>query len=157
MGVVDQRIQSLGLTIPQAAAPVAKYSPYVISGNVLYISGQIPLKGGRIEDSVKRCLGKNGNVEVGREAAKLCAINLISQMKAALGDLDRVTRVIKLQGFVQCTPEFTDHPEVIDAASELMLKVFGQEVGSHARCALGVSSLPRGVAVEIDATVEFSN
>jgi enamine deaminase RidA (YjgF/YER057c/UK114 family) len=145
---VAARLRELGLELPSAPAPVANYVPYLISGNQLFISGQISkaadgtLLGGRVGDSV--------SVEAGIEAAKACALNILAQAHAALGSLDRVVQLIRLTGFVNSGPDFTDHPKVINGASDLMVAVLGDK-GRHTRAAVGVSSLPVGAAVEIDA------
>ncbi|SOD91999.1 RidA family protein [Caenispirillum bisanense] len=152
-GTVDTRLAELGVTIPQAAAPVANYVGYVVSANQVFVSGQLPLADGKPQVLGK--LGADVSVEDGVKAARLCAINLIAQVKAACGgDLDRVVRVVRLGGFVNSTPDFTDHPKVVNGASDLMVEVFG-DAGRHCRAAVGVPSLPLGVAVEIDAVFEI--
>jgi len=152
-GTVDARLSELGITLPEAAAPVANYVGYVKTGNLVFVSGQITLKDGK-----PMYLGKLGaeiSLEDGQSAATLCAINIVAQLKAACdGDLDRVRRVVKLGGFVNSTPEFTDQPKVINGASDLMVAVFGDN-GKHARAAVSVASLPLGVSVEVDAVVEI--
>lgn len=153
MSAIDARLSELGLTLPQAAAPAANYVPYVQSGNLVFVSGQITLENGDLQ-YVGR-VGEDFTTEQAYEAAKLCGLNLIAQVKAACGgDLDRVTRVVRLGGFVSCTPGFTDQPKVINGASDLMAEVFG-EAGKHARAAVGVNSLPLGVAVEVDGVFEI--
>lgn len=152
MNKVAQRLAELGLEVPSPAAPVANYVPYVISGNELFISGQVSNGSNGL---IKGKLGADLSVEQGVMAAKACAINLLAQMKSALnGDLDRVRRIVKLTGFVNCTPDFADHPKVVNGASDLMVAVFG-DAGRHARAAVGAPSLPLGAAVEIDAIVEI--
>lgn len=151
---IDARLAELGLTLPQAAAPAANYVPYVQSGSLVFVSGQITLKDGALE-YVGR-VGEDFTTEEAYEAAKLCGLNLIAQVKAACdGDLDRVVRVIRLGGFVNCTADFTDQPKVINGASDLMAAVFGDK-GKHARAAVGVNTLPLGVAVEVDGVFEVS-
>ncbi|RJF84436.1 RidA family protein [Azospirillum cavernae] len=151
---IDARLAELNIELPQAAAPVAAYVGYTRSGNTLYISGQITIWNGERKFVGK--VGQDYTLEQGKEAAKLCALNILAQAKAALdGDLDRVTRVLKLGGFVNAGPDFHDHPLVINGASELMQAVFG-EAGKHARAAVGVSSLPGNVAVEVDAILEVA-
>jgi enamine deaminase RidA (YjgF/YER057c/UK114 family) len=147
---IDDRLAELGITLPEPAAPVAAYVPAVEIGGLLHISGQVSVdaNGGLI---VGR-LGENMNLERGMEAARRCGIMLIAQMKAALGSLDRVERIVKLGVFVNSAPSFTDQPKVANGASELMQEVFG-EAGRHARSAVGVAALPLGVAVEVDAIV----
>ena len=147
---IDQRIAELGITLPEPAAPVAAYVPAVEAGGLLHISGQISVdEGGNL---IKGRLGEDMDVDAGTEAARRCGIMLIAQMKAALGSLDRVERVVKLGAFVSSAPSFTDQPKVANGASELMQQVFG-EAGRHARSAVGVAVLPLGVAVEVDAIV----
>ncbi len=153
MGQIEQRLRKLGILLPAPNAPVANYVPYVLSGGLLFISGQVS---NGPKGVVKGKLGGTLTLEEGVEAARLCAVNLIAQMNAALeGDLDRVTRIVKLGGFVNCVPEFEDQPKVVNGASDLMVAVFG-EAGRHARAAVGAPSLPMGAAVEIDAVVEVA-
>ena len=153
-GAVDARLAKLGIEVPQAAAPVANYVGNVQVGNLVFISGQIPLKDGKIEFQGK--LGESMSLEDGQAAARLCAINVIAQAKAACGgDLDRVKRVVKLTGFVNSTGDFTDQPKVVNGASDLMVEVFGDK-GKHSRAAVSAASLPVGVAVEVEAVIEIS-
>lgn len=147
---IDQRLAELGITLPTPAAPVAAYVPAVEAGGLLHISGQISVdENGEL---IKGRLGEDLDVEKGMEAARRCGIMLIAQMKAALGSLDRVERIVKLGAFVNSAGSFTDQPKVANGASVLMQDVFG-EAGRHARSAVGVPVLPLGVAVEIDAVV----
>jgi enamine deaminase RidA (YjgF/YER057c/UK114 family) len=151
---IAARLSEMGITLPEAAAPAANYVPYVISGNLLTISGQLPLEGGKV--AVSGHLGKNVDVATGQRAAELCAINILAQAKAALGgDLGRIRRVIKLNGFVASTPEFVEQHLVINGASNLIAGVLG-EAGKHARAAVGMAALPLGAAVEIDAIMEIA-
>ncbi len=152
-GSIDSKLKSLGIDLPQAAAPAANYVPWVISGNQVFVSGQLPMEAGKI--AVAGRLGDNVSLEDGQRAARLCAINILAQAKAALGDLDRVTRIVRLGGFVASADRFTDQPKVVNGASDLMVEVFG-DAGRHARAAVGVNTLPLGVAVEIDAIIEFA-
>jgi len=147
---IDQRLAEIGLTLPQPAAPVASYVPAVQHGGLLHISGQISFA----EDGslIKGRLGEGMDVDAGIAAARRCGVMLLAQMKAALGSLDRVERVVKLGVFVNSVPAFVDQPKVANGASELMQEVFG-ESGRHARSAVGVTVLPLGVAVEVDAIV----
>ena len=147
---IDQRLAELGITLPAAAAPVAAYVPTVEVGGLLHVSGQISFA----EDGslIKGRLGESVDLEAGTAAARRCGIMLLAQLKAALGSLDRVERIVKLGVFVNSTADFTDHPKVANGASELMVEVFG-EAGKHARSAVGVPVLPLGVAVEVDAVV----
>jgi enamine deaminase RidA (YjgF/YER057c/UK114 family) len=147
---IDQRLAELGITLPQPAAPVAAYVPAVELGGLLHISGQISFdEGGSL---ITGRLGEDVDLDGGVEAAKRCGIMLLAQMKAALGSLDRVDRIVKLGVFVNSAPDFIDQPKVANGASELMSQVFGEQ-GRHARSAVGVAVLPLGVAVEIDAIV----
>lgn len=149
---IAARLKELGITLPQLSAPVANYVPSLISGGHLYVSGQLPMAEGAVTHTGR--LGAELDVEAGVAAARLCAVNLLAQASAALdGDLDRVTRVVKLGGFVAATAEFTDHPKVMNGASNLMVEVFG-EAGRHTRFAVGCAALPLGAAVEIDGLFE---
>lgn len=142
------RLAELGIILPAAAQPVASYVSVVISGALLYVSGQLPVTGGLM---AKGHLGRDVSVEDGAAAARACAINILAQVNTTLqGQLDRIERCVKLTGFVASTPEFTDHPKVVNGASDLMLQVFG-DAGKHARAAVGVASLPLGACVEVEA------
>jgi enamine deaminase RidA (YjgF/YER057c/UK114 family) len=153
-GKIDARLKELGIELPQASAPVANYVPYTIAGNLVLVSGQVTLWGGKVEYIGK--LGREIGIEDGQNAARLCALNILTHLKNACGgDLDRVKRVVRLGGFVNCTPEFIDQPQVVNGASNLMAEVFG-EAGRHARAAVGVASLPLGVAVEVEAMFEIA-
>ena len=149
---IDRKLEELGLTLPQAAAPVASYVPTVLANGMLHISGQLPFKDGAL---VKGRVGDGVSLEDAQEAAKLCALMLVAQMKAALGTLGRVERIVKLGVFVNSTGDFTDQPKVANGASDLMVALFG-DAGKHARSAVGVPVLPLGAAVEIDAIVQVS-
>lgn len=154
MSKIDARLNELGIVIPEAATPAANYVGYVISGNQIIISGQIPVVNGEVQYIGK--VGVDYTADEAMEVAKVCAINIFAQAKMALdGDLDRVTRIVKLGGFVNAVDSFTEQPKVINGASDFMVEVFGKEIGSHSRAAVGVASLPFGVAVEIDAIIEF--
>ncbi|MEP1207937.1 MAG: RidA family protein [Rhizobiaceae bacterium] len=152
-GKVEQRLAELGVELPDAPAPAANYVPYTIAGNILTISGQVTMGPDGLEYVAK--LGANADVATGQAAARLCAINILAQARAALGDLDRIKQVMKIQGFVNSTPDFTDHPAVINGASDFLVEVLG-DAGKHARAAVGMSSLPLGVAVEVDAVIEIA-
>ncbi|GHD50533.1 hypothetical protein GCM10017083_23870 [Thalassobaculum fulvum] len=153
-GTVDGRLKELGIEIPTPAAPAANYIPFVKSGNLVFVSGQIPLVAGKIEGIGK--VGKDLTTEQAKGIARICAINLIAQAKAACdGDLDRVVRVVKVGGFVNCVDGYTEQPEVVNGASDLMVDVFGDK-GRHSRFAVGTNALPRGVAVEVEAVFEIA-
>ena len=146
----DDNLNRLGITLPNAPAPAANYVPYVVAGNMVYISGQLPLVDGKL--SVTGHVGNNVSTQEAAGQARLCAINLLAQLKAACGgDLSRVKQVVKLGGFVACTDDFTDQPEVINGASDLMVEVFG-DAGRHARFAVGANTLHRGTCVEVEGT-----
>ncbi len=151
---IEARIKDLGITIPQAAIPVANYVPFVISGSHLYISGQLPMENGKV--GVTGHLGKEVDVATGQRAAELCAINILAQAKSALGgDLGRIGRIVKINGFVASMPEFGEQHLVINGASNLLVKILG-DAGIHARAAVGTASLPFNAAVEIDAIIEIA-
>lgn len=142
------RLADLGIVLPAVVPPVASYVPVVIEGNLIFVSGQLPVRDGEM---IKGHLGRDVSLEEGQRAAQLCALNILAQVSAALdGQLDRIARCVKLGGFVACTADFTDHPKVINGASDLMLQVLG-DTGKHARAAVGVPSLPLGAAVEVEA------
>ncbi|MBO9498707.1 MAG: RidA family protein [Novosphingobium sp.] len=144
---IEGRLAELGIALPEPAAPVAAYVPAVEAGGLLHVSGQLPFVDGVL---VKGRLGEDTEIGEGYDAARACGLMLLAQAKAALGSLDRVTRVVKLGAFVNSTPDFTDQPKVANGASELMAEVFG-DAGKHARAAVGVPALPLGAAVEVDA------
>ncbi len=146
---VDAILAGMGLELPEPAAPVAAYVPVVVAGGLAHVSGQLPFLDGVL---VKGRLGEDVTTGEGYEAAQACALMILAQLRAALGSLDRVERVVKLGAFVCSTDEFTDQPKVANGASELMAAVFG-EAGKHARSAVGVPVLPLGAAVEVDAIV----
>ncbi|PCD76512.1 RidA family protein [Pseudothioclava arenosa] len=150
-GKIEARLAELGITLPAAPAPAANYVPFVQSGQQLFVSGQIS---NSAEGLIKGKLGADMDVEEGALAARFCGLALIAQARAALGDLDRVKRVVKLVGFVNSTAEFIDQPKVVNGCSDLMVEVFG-EAGRHARSAVSAASLPLGVAVEIEAIFEI--
>jgi len=155
MGKIDDRLKQLGIDLPQAAKPVANYVGYVQTGNLVFTAGQVPLKDGEFQ--YQGVVGKDISVEDATAAARLCAINLISQVSAACdGDLDRVKQVVKLVGFVNGVPEFEGQPTVINGASDLMVEVFGER-GKHARSAVGAGSLPLNVSVEIEGIFEIES
>ncbi|MBO9725661.1 MAG: RidA family protein [Novosphingobium sp.] len=149
MSAIESRLAELGLTLPEPAAPVAAYVPVVVAGGLAHVSGQLPFVEGKL---VTGRLGEDVDLESGIEAAQACGVMILAQLKAALGSLDRVERVVKLGAFVNSSADFTDQPKIANGASELMVAVFG-EAGKHARSAVGVPVLPLGAAVEVDAIV----
>lgn len=153
-GVVEAALEADGVVLPTPTAPQGSYVPFVKTGNLVYISGQVPMGPNGVE-FVGRC-GDDKSIEDGQAAAKLCAINILAQVKAAIGDLDKIVRVVKVNGYVNATPDFRDHPKVINGASDFLVKVLGEK-GKHARAAVGVAGLPSGVAVEVEAIVEFAS
>ena len=150
-GRILKRLAELGVELPKPPAAVASYIPTVITGKLLFISGQVSFDNGKL---IPGKLGAGLDIEAGQKAARACALNLLAQAQAALGDLDRIKRCVKLTGFVNAAPDFTDHPKVINGASDLMVEVFG-DAGRHARAAVGSSSLPLGAAVEVEAIFEI--
>ena len=151
-GRIDQRLAQLKIELPKAAAPVANYVPVVIAGHLAFVSGQVTVLNGEFQ--YKGRLGKEFTIEDGQKAARLCGLNVIAQLKAALnGDLDRVKRCVRLGVFVNSADEFIDQPKVANGASDLMVEVFG-DAGKHARAAVGVNTLPVGVAVDVEAVFE---
>lgn len=151
---IETRLQELDIVLPEAAAPAANYVSYVISGNMLYISGQLPTENGKI--AVSGLVGADVDVPAAQRAAELCAINILSQAKAALsGDLTRIKRVVKLSSFVASAPGFTEQHIVTNGASNLIANVLG-DAGKHARAAVGMAALPLNAAVEIEAIIEIS-
>ncbi|HET6814935.1 MAG TPA: RidA family protein [Actinomycetota bacterium] len=153
MPTPEERLQELGVSLPAPAVPVAAYVPCVRTGSLVYVSGQVPVLDGK--PSHLGHLGDNVDLEDGRAAARTCAVNVLAALKAELGELSRVRRVVKVTGFVASTPDFTDHPKVINAASELLGDAFG-DAGRHARAAIGVAALPLGAPVEVEAIVEVA-
>ncbi|WP_075288857.1 RidA family protein [Pararhizobium arenae] len=151
---IEARLKELGITLPQAAAPAANYVPYVISGSLLYISGQLPMENGKV--AITGHLGDDVDVQTGQRAAELCAINILAQASAALGgDLGRITRVVKLNGFIASVPTFVEQHLVMNGASNLIATILG-DAGKHARAAVGMAALPFNAAVEIDAVLEIA-
>jgi enamine deaminase RidA (YjgF/YER057c/UK114 family) len=154
MPTPEERLQQLGIELPQPVTPLAAYVPCVRTGDLVYVSGQVPLARGSPTHTGR--LGAGLGVEDGAAAARQCAVNLLAQLKAELGELSRVRRVVKVTGFVASDPTFTDQPKVVNGASELLAEAFG-EAGRHARAAVGVAALPLGVPVEVEAIVEVSS
>ncbi len=152
MGSVSSRLKELGISLPEITAPSGTYVPFRLSGNTLYISGQVPRVDGI--DCYLGLVGSTMDVKEAYQAARVCALNILSRVSTALdGDLDRVSACLQVRGFVNAVPDFKDHPAVIDGASDLLVEVLGEK-GRHARTALGAGSLPRGFAVEVDAIFE---
>jgi len=150
---IEARLSELGITLPEAAAPVASYVPVVVENGMAYVSGQLPFVNGELATGR---LGEDVSVEEGITAARACGLMILAQLNGAGIDLDRVKRVIKLGGFVNSTPDFTDQPKVVNGASDLMQDVFG-DAGRHARAAVGVPALPLGAAVEVDAIIALDS
>jgi len=150
--LIEEKIKSLEITLPNPPTPAGSYIPAVKTGNLLFISGQIPMENGKVLFTGKVT---DGNLETAQKSARMCAINLLAQMKRELGDLDKVTRIVRLSGFVNSDAEFYQHPKVINAASDLFFEIFGDK-GKHSRIAVGVVCLPLNSMTEIDAVIEFS-
>lgn len=148
----EERLKELGIELPEAPVPAGNYTPAVKTGKLLFISGQIPLENGKVAYTGKV---SDSNLETAQKSAKSCAINILAQIKREAGSLDKVSRIVRLSGFVNAVPEFTQHPKVINAASDLMFEVFGEK-GKHTRIALGAGSLPLDSMTEIDAIIEIS-
>lgn len=146
--MIEEKIASLGINLPVPPEPAGSYVPVVLSSNLAFVAGQIPTEGKQV-----KFRGKVDSIAIGREAARLCTINALAQLKAYLGSLDKIKQIVKITGFINCDPSFTDHPKVINGASDLLVCVFGEK-GKHARAAVGVSSLPLDSAVEIEFVVE---
>ena len=151
--MIEEKIKSLDITLPNPPTPAGSYIPAVKTGNLLFISGQIPMEDGKVLFTGKV---SDDNLETAQKSARMCAINLLAQMKRELGNLDRVTRIVRLSGFVNSDPEFYQHPKVINAASDLFFEIFGDK-GKHARIALGAGSLPLNSMTEIDAVIELDD
>jgi len=150
--LIEEKIKSIGIKIPIPPNPAGSYIPIVKSGNLMYVSGQIPMIDGKVAFTGKV---SDDNIEIAKESARICAINILAQIKKDLGDLQKISKIVRLNGFVNSVPEFTQHPKVINAASDLFYEIFG-ECGKHSRIAVGVSSLPLNSMTEIDAVIEFS-
>jgi len=153
-GSVEKKLASLGIDLPTPAAPAANYVPFVRSGNMLVVSGQLCF-GADGNLVAKGQLGGGVSMDDGQKAARACAVNLLAHLKSALGDLDKVTRVVRLGGFINSAPGFTDGPKVMNGASDLMVEVFGEK-GRHARSTVGVAALPANAAVEVEGQFEVS-
>lgn len=150
----EDRLKELNIVLPMPPKPAGSYVPVVISGDLAFVSGQIPMKDGKVQVTGK--VPTERTIEEAQDAAKLCAINILAQLKTALGSLDKITRIVRISGFVNSTPEFADQPKVINAASDLFFEIFGEKA-RHSRIAVGVASLPLNSTVEIDAIIEFTS
>ena len=151
--MIEQKIESLGITLPSPPTPSGSYIPVVRTGNLIFISGQIPIEEGKLKFTGKV---SDENLEVAQQSARMCAINILAQIKREIGDLDKVSKIVRLSGFVNAVPEFSQHPKVINSASDLIFEVFGEK-GKHSRIAVGVASLPLNSMTEIDAIVEINH
>ena len=149
--MIDEKLKSLGIELSAPPKPAGAYLPVVISNNLVYVSGQIPMKDGKV---IHKGKVNDENIEEARKSAKLCAINILAQLKSEIGDLDKISKIVKVSGFVNSESNFTQQPKVIDAASDLFFEIFGEK-GQHTRIAVGVSSLPLNSMTEIDAVVEI--
>jgi len=151
--VIEEKIKQIGIKLPTPPNPAGSYIPVVKTGNLVYVSGQIPMENGKVSYTGKVT---DENIEMAQKAARICAINILAQLKKELGDLEKISKIVRLSGFVNSVPEFTQHPKVINAASDLFYEIFGEN-GKHSRIAVGVSSLPLNSMTEIDAIVEIKN
>ena len=150
--MIEEKLKTLGVILPNPPTPAGSYVPAIKTGNLLFISGQIPMEDGKVIFTGKVT---NENIETAKKSAKMCAINLLAQMKRELGSLDKVTKIVRISGFINSDPEFYQHPKIINAASDLFFEIFGDK-GKHSRIAVGVACLPLNAMTEIDAIVEFS-
>jgi len=150
--LIEEKLKALGVTLPNPPTPAGSYVPAIKTGNLLFISGQIPMEDGKVVFTGKVT---NENIETAKKSAKMCAINLLAQMKRELGSLDKVTKIVRISGFINSDPEFYQHPKIINEASDLFFEIFGDK-GKHSRIAVGVACLPLNAMTEIDAIVEFS-
>ncbi len=152
--MIEDKLKELSIKIPVPPSPAGSYIPVVITNNLAFVSGQIPMKDGKVVFEGK--VPDTQSLDSAREAAKICIINGLAQLKANLGSLDKITKFVRISGFVNSNPDFTEHPKVINAASDLLVEIFG-EMAKHSRIAVGVASLPLNSTVEIDMIVEFSS
>jgi len=150
--MIEEKLESLQIILPKPPTPAGSYVPAIRTGNLLFISGQIPMKEGKVMFTGKV---SDDNLEVAQKSARMCAINLLAQIKRELGNLDKVSKIVRLSGFVNSIPEFSQQPKVINSASDLFFEIFGEK-GKHSRIAVGVASLPLNSMTEIDAIIEFS-
>lgn len=151
--MIEERLKQLNITLPTPPKPAGSYIPVVTSGNLAFVSGQIPMQDGKVLFAGKVPTEKS--IEDAQNAARLCAVNILAQLKANLGNLDRITKIVRVSGFVNCTPEFSEHPKVINAASDMFFEIFGEKA-KHSRIAVGVANLPLNSTVEIDMIAEFA-
>ena len=149
--MIEEKLKALGVTLPNPPTPAGSYVPAIKTGNLLFISGQIPMEDGKVIFTGKVT---NENIETAKKSAKMCAINLLAQRKRELGSLDKVTKIVRISGFINSDPEFYQHPKIINEASDLFFEIFGDK-GKHSRIAVGVACLPLNAMTEIDAIVEF--
>ncbi len=149
--MIEEKLKALGVILPNPPTPAGSYVPAIKTGNLLFISGQIPMEDGKVIFTGKVT---NENIETAKKSAKMCAINLLAQMKRELGSLDKVTKIVRISGFINSDPEFYQHPKIINEASDLFFEIFGDK-GKHSRIAVGVACLPLNAMTEIDAIVEF--
>jgi len=152
--MIEDRLKELSIKIPTPPKPAGSYIPVVTTNNLAFVSGQIPIKEGKIVFEGK--VPKEQSLDSAKDAAKICIINGLAQLKANLGSLDKITKFVRISGFVNSAPDFTEHPKVINAASDLLVEIFG-DIAKHSRIAVGVASLPLNSTVEIDMIVEYSN
>ena len=150
--MIEEKLKEIGIKLPDPPSPAGSYIPVVISKNIAYVSGQIPIKSGEVSFTGK--VPVEQSIENAQNAAKLCIINALAQLKSQLGSLDKISKILRVSGFVNSTPNFSEHPQVINAASDLLYQIFG-DTGKHTRTAIGVNSLPLNSAVEIDMIVEI--
>ncbi|AJW70537.1 RidA family protein [Nitrosopumilus adriaticus] len=151
--MIEEKIESLGIKLPTPPTPAGSYVPVIKTGNLLFISGQIPMEDGKVIFTGKV---SDENLEIAQKSARMCAINIISQIKREVGDLDKVSKIVRLSGFVNSVPDFTQQPKIINHASDLLFEIFGEK-GKHSRIAVGVASLPLNSMTEIDAIVEITD
>jgi len=149
-GMIEEKLRSLGIVLPEPPVPAGSYIPVVRTGNLLFVSGQIPMENGKVIYTGKVT---DDNIETAQKSARMCAINILAQIKREIGDLENISRIVRLSGFVNSTPEFSQQPKIINSASDLIFEIFGEK-GKHSRIAVGVASLPLNSMTEIDAIVE---
>ena len=149
--MIEEKLESIGIKLPVPPTPAGSYIPVTRAGNLLYVSGQIPVQDGKVIFSGKV---SDDKIEIAQDSAKICAINILAQVKREIGDLDKISKIIRLSGFVNSAPDFYQHPKVINAASDLLFEIFGEK-GKHSRIALGVASLPLNAMTEIDAIIQI--